>query len=836
MGTFSLRHVFRSLLKNPLLSGVAVLSLGIGLGANTAIFSLIDQLLLRMLPVERPQELVGIASRGSNYGANWGMNALSYPMYRDFRDKMTSFAGVICRFATPLSMGYGGRTERIQGELVSGNYFTVLGVRPSFGRVFSAEDDTKPDSNPVAVISYDYWKNRFASNPAVVGQTIYVNSYPMTVVGVSAANFKGVEIGTATQVFVPMSMVNEMVPLLGSQAGEDGMLENRRWHWTEVFARLKPGVSRFAAQAEASTLYKQIIQMEVQQKAFAKASEYTRQRFLSSTIDIFDGSIGRSDLRRQFSTPLYVLMGITALVLLIACANVANLLLAQATARQKEIAVRLAIGASRRQIIGQLMAESLVLSVSASIVGIAFAAGIDAILLRFVPTDTSLTITANLDGRVLAFSFVIGIITAFLFGLGPALQAARPRIGETLKNETGAAAGIVSAHLRKALVVVQVGLSLLLLIASLLFVRSLSNLQKLDPGFRVDHLITFSIDPTLNAYSTDKTFAFYRGLKDRLLGLPGVESLGYSTMRLLAGDEWDSSIKVEGYHAEQGELINPHFNSVSSDYFSTLKTALLSGRDFTTRDAADAPQVCIVNESFVKKYFPDGLAVGRHIGMGGNPATPTDIEIVGVVRDAKYENMREVIPRQVFRPTEQVKPASGVVFYVRTAQDPAVFYGSVRQIVREQDSNLPVYEMRTLEQQVDRSLVAERMISVLSAAFGVVATILASIGLYGVMSFSVARRSREIGIRMALGAEPGKVLKMVLRDVGVLVAIGVTIALPAYFALAKFVDSQLYGLSPNDPSSIAGATLLILAVAFVAGFMPARRAASVDPIQVLRYE
>jgi len=826
-----LRHAFRSIRKNPLLALVAVISLGLGIGANTAIFSLIDQLLLRMLPVQNPRELVQLAARGSHYGSNWGSNAMSYPMYRDFRDRNPVFTGLLCRFGTPLSLGYGGETERVEGELVSGNYFQVLGVRAALGRTFTPEDDLKPGAHPVAMLSYAFWQARFAADPAIVGRSINLNGYAMTVVGVAAPGFHGVEIGDATQVFVPVLMQKEMAPVMGRYY----KLEDRRGRWVNVFARLLPGVTLAKAKAALALLYKQIIEMEVQEAAFRNASEFSRQRFLESRMEVFDGATGRSNLRRQFTTPLYVLLALTGLVLVIACANVANLLMARATAREKEIAVRLALGASRGQIVGQLLVESLLVSLGATALGLWVASWLVRFLLTVFASETpQLMITAELDPRILGFSMALGFATALLFGLAPALQAVRPRLAETLQYEARSVLGGGHGRFRRALVVAQVGLSLLLLMACGLFVRSLANLKSVDPGFRVEQLVSFSIDPPTSGYSDERTRAFYQELRERLSALPFVESAGHGVMRVLDGNEWDSTVTVEGYQAQQGENMNPHFNAVSPGYFATLGIPLLSGRDFSVADASSAAKVCVVNETFARKYFSGGEAVGRHIGQGGDPDTPTDMQIIGVVKDANYETLREVIPRQVFIPFHQMENATGVVFYVRTTEEPTRFFGTVRAVIRELDGSLPVYALRTLEQQVDLSLVAERMIASLSLAFGGVASALAAIGLYGVMAFTVARRAPEIGIRIALGAQSRNVIGMVMREVGLLVLMGVAIAVPCYFALAGFVRSQLYGIGPSDPVSLTAAALVLSLLAGVAGYLPARRAARVDPLRVLR--
>ncbi len=555
-------------------------------------------------------------------------------------------------------------------------------------------------------------------------------------------------------------------------------------------------------------------------------------------MTVFDGATGRSYLRGQFRTPLYVLMGLTGLVLLIACANVANLLITRASARGKEIAVRFALGASRGQVWWQLMIESLVISAAATALGIWLGLWMVRLLLTFFAAETSqMMVTGDLDLRVLGFSIGIALLTSLLAGFAPALQAARAGISGTL---TEGAASVIGggrgARLRKALVVGQVGLSLLLLVTSGLFVRTLANLRNLDPGFEVEQLVSFKVDPFLSGYDDPQTRDFYGRLQERIKALPGVEATGYLVIRLLDGDEWDSSVTVEGYERTEGENMNPHFNAISPDYFNTLGTRFLAGRDFDRNDVVGTAKVAIVNKTFARRYFPDGDAVGRRMGQGIDPDTELDMEIVGVVADSMYENMRQDIPRQVFLPFDQRENAQGVVMYTRTTTNATAFFQCVRSSVRELDANIPVYGMRTLDEQVDRSLTTERMVASLSGAFGSLATILAIIGLYGVMSFSVARRAREIAIRMAFGAPAWNVVRMVMREVETLVVLGIAIAIPSYFALSGLIGSQLYGISSGDTGTLGGAVLLLTGVALLAGLLPALRAARQDPMLVLRYE
>ena len=820
----------RTFAKSPLFFIVAVCSLAFGIGTNTAIFTLTDQVLVRMLPVKEPEQLVMLSAIGRHYGSNMGWNRISYPMYQDFRDRNTVFSGMFCFRETEMCLSFGGGTERIAGELVSGNYFPVLGVHPAIGRLFTATDDQFQGSQPIAVLSYGYWQTRFASNPGIIGQKLTINGYPYTVIGVSQPEFSGTDPGYAPQVRVPMMMSSRINTHLD--------LNERRTRWVTAFGRLKPGVSLKEAKASLQPIFHQILNMEVRQKAFAKASPYMKHAFLQMSMDVLPASKGRSQLRRQFSKPLLVLMATVALVLLIACANVANLLIARATSRQKEIAVRLALGSGRRRIVCQLLVESLILSMIGGAAGLALAVWADKLLISFLPpSSTPLTLSSTPDWRILCFNIAVSVLTGIAFGLVPALHSTRQDVSEILKDQAAAVVGGFSNRTRKLLVVAQIALSLLLLIGAGLFIRSLQKLKELDPGFRTTNLLAFKVNPTLNGYTAERTKAFYQQLHEALDAMPGVEAASLAVVPVMEGDEWDQWVTIDSYSPKTGELPDPHMNFVSPDYFKTLQISLLAGRDFRRSDAGTStPKICIVNEAFAKKYFGTVNATGHKIGMGIDPGTKTDITVVGIARSTKYESMRDEIPTEVFRPYQQLDFATGVTAYVRTARDPDQMFSSIRKRVRDLDPNLPVFEMITLEKQMENSLVTERLVAILSTGFGLLATVLASIGLYGVMAYSVARRTREIGIRIAIGAAQRDVLWLVMRDVITMLAIGVAIALPGAWALSQSVRSQLYGIQPTDPFSILVATLTIGAVAILAGYLPAMRAAHVDPMRALRYE
>jgi predicted permease len=828
-----LRFAVRSFKKSPVFLGVAVLSLALGIGANTAIFTLVDQILLRLLPVKNPQQLVMLWGRGPHYGSNNGPHKLSYPMYEDFRDHNQAFSGMFCRWGTSFSVSSEGRTERVDGELVSGTYFPVLGVGAALGRVFTPDDDRVPGGHPVAVISYRYWLNRFGGSQDVIGKKLLVDGYPLTIVGVSRAGFDGTDPGSSPQIRVPVMMEAQLSP----QFAEFYSLKNRRGRWVNVFGRMKPGVTMTQAKAALQPFFHQMLEMEVREKDFATAAPETKKAFLSMWMELLPASKGESELRREFASPLLVLTALVGLVLLIACANVANLQVARATARQKEVAVRLALGASRSRIVSQLLVESLTLALAGGAVGLALAVWMDRALLNFLPAgDSPLTISTAPDWRILAFNLGISLLTGIVFGLAPALQSTRPNLAGTLKDQVGSIAGGTAVGLRKTLVAAQVALSLLLLIGAGLFIRSLSNLKGLDPGFRTANLIGFAVDPPMNGYRPERSLDFYRRLRESLDALPGVESSSLAVIPVLTGDEWDSSMAVEGFQHKATEAPDPHMQFISPDYFKTMNLPILLGRDFRMTDGRGAPKVCMVNEKFARRFFRNGLAIGRHIGMGGDPGTKLDIEIVGVVRDSKYESMREEVPLEVYRPYHQMEFVLGMYAYVRTARRPEQAFSGIRRVVNGLDPNLPVFEMKTIETQLEESLITERLVATLSAGFGALATLLAAIGLYGVMAYIVAQRTREIGVRMALGASGRDVVKLVMRDVFILTGIGIGIGLPAAWALTRMVRSQLYGIQPNDTPTIAAATLGIAFVALLAGYVPALRATRVDPMRALRWE
>jgi predicted permease len=827
--TGDLRLAIRGLRRSPLFATVATLSLALGIGANTAIFTLMDQILLRKLPVKDPDRLVMLYQQGSHNGSNMGTRMHSYPVYQDLQQRAEPLAEVMCRRLAPASVSTDNQTERVNAELVSGNYFSMLGVKPAIGRVFSSEEDDRVyGGHPVVVLSHDYWVRRFAGDPNVIGKKIFVNDYPMNIVGVSSAEFRGLDPTQSPQIRVPILMKRVMLPEWTWMRADD-----RRARWVQVFARLKPGYTVETAAAPVQLLFTQIRQYEITLPAAKDWSAYSRDQFMKGKMLVTSATTGFSPLRNDFSTGLIVLMCMVGLVLLIACANVANLLVARAFMRQKELAVRLSLGASPGRLIRQMLVESCVLSSVGGIVGIGLAVALTRTLLALVPTDGQpLSITARPDLRILTFTVVLTAATGIIFGLIPAIRASRSDPWTTLKDTMGSiAGGSGSLFLRKGLVTAQVALSFLLLFGAGLFVRSLQNLKTTNTGVALDNLVTFQLAPQLNGYDGVRGTQLYQELLDRLRGSAAVTSAALAVVPILSGSEWDNRTAVEGHKAADGEDMQAFMNALSPDYFKTMHIPMLEGRDFT--QLQKDPKIAIVNKRFATHFFGDKSAVGRHLGQNGGPNPKLDIEIIGVVDDSLYEGPRQGVRRQVFIPAWG---AGSATIYVRTTMGSSAAFALIRREVQALDRSLPVFETKTVQAQLDETLLTDRLVALLSAGFGMLATMLASIGLYGVMAFVVARRRKELGIRIALGAQRTAILWSVMQEVLILLSIGLAVGIPTGLGLGKFVSAELYGIQGHDPSVAAGTMLLLTIVSALAGLIPAHRASRVDPILALRYE
>jgi len=838
----NVRYGARQLRRNPLFATIAVLSLALGIGANTAVFTLLDQLVLRLLPVEAPERLVMIWPTGPILGSNEGTRAVSYPMYQDFQRHAEAFEFVSCRYFQQVAIDVGGAAELGNAELVSGNYFRALRIGPSVGRVFSSmADDRIYKGHPVVVLSDRFWIDRFGGDPNIVGKKILVNNYPMEVVGVAAPGFTGIDPSQSPHIWAPIQMKPLMTP------GSDN-LGNRRSQWVQVFARLKPGYTVESARASLQPLFHQILEGEAREPRVSKMPEYYRSRFLKRTLLVETAATGYSDVRRQYSTALIVLMGMAGLILLIACSNVASLLIARAAARQREIAVRLAIGAARRTLIGQLLVESTLVSVAGAALGIGLSVVAARALLSMLPNNgTLLMLRAEPDLRILLFSTVVALATGILFGLAPALQGTKLDILTTLKDAVGSiAGGGQSAKLPKALVAIQVALSFVLLIGAGLFARTLVNLKTSDTGIQnIENLITFKVDPAKSGYSVARICSFYTDAIREIRAIPGVRAAAYTMVPLLHGNERGSDIFVEGHQVKEGEDMHAYINGISPGYWQTMGIPLLAGRDFDGRDRFEPsgprklPTVAIVNRKFAEHFFGAGSPIDRHLGLGFDSKgvrRPLDVQIVGMVENSLYDGPRSGVRRQVFFTYLQANIPLPATFYVRTTMDSTAMSPVLRRAIARIDRSLPLYEMKTLDKQLDETLSTSRLIASLSVVFGALATVLAALGLYGVMAFTVAGRTKEIGIRIALGAQRGPVLWLVVREVLVLLGAGLAVGAPCVYLSSRYVSSQLFGVTPTDVWTCAGAIVVLGLVAAISGFVPARRASTIDPLTALRYE
>lgn len=811
-----LHYGVRMLRKNPGFTLIAVLTLALGIGANTAIFSLVDAVLLKLLPVKDPTQLVVLA-KTTPAGANGP--TFSYPLYKDLHERNQVFAGILAYAGVTFNLSGNGQTERVAGELVSGNFFSVLGVQPLLGRVFSDADNQAPGAHPVVILSHNFWQRRFARNPEVVGETVRLNGYSFTVVGVTPPGFFGVEVGAAPEVWVPMMMQPQV-------SEQKGRLQQRNNFWVKLLARLKPGVSQQQAQAATEALCQQINSEAPGQ------SPGLRSFLLQQHIQLRSASQGLSSLRSQFKRPLLILMGVVGLVLLIACANLANLLLARATARQKEIAVRLALGASRVRVVSQLLIESLLLSLLGGLVGLLFAFWATNFLLSFL-SQARFALELQPDLRVLGFNLSVAVLTGILFGLAPALQATRPNLIETLKNEIPTLSGGGSRfEMRKLLVVSQVALSLLLLIGAGLFVRTLQNLKGIDLGFQADKVLLLSLNPGLNGYNPEQVKNFYAQLLERVNAVPGVQSASFADMPLFGG-AWVDGLEVEGFKGAAGQDMTVSAKNVAPKFFETMGIQLRSGRDFSVQDGTNAPKVAIINETLAREFFGNEKPLGQRIGIGEKPQR----EIIGVIKDTKYSDLKGQVPRTVYIPLAQTAILGAErTLHVRTAGEPTNLIAAIRREVETLDQNLPVYNVRTFTELVAQTIYQERLIAMLSGFFGLLALLLSSLGLYGVMAYSVTRRTREIGIRLALGATQGTLLRLVVGQGLKLVLAGIALGLMVAASLTRLMSGLLFGVSPTDPLTFAAIAGVLLLAALLACLIPARRAMKVDPQIALRTE
>ena len=833
-----LRFSARSILRSPSFTATAVLSLALGIGATTALYSLIDQIVLRALPVDHPERLVLFDWNGEQLAETFGSGKLmSYPICHDLQQQKQFFDGVFCRAATTISFSSGGEPRLAAAELVSGTYFSVLGVSPALGRLLTINDDQVPGSSPVVVLSYDFWKSQFGNANDIVGRKVLVNQYPMTVVGVAPSTFHGIDVGEVPSVWIPAVMSAESIP------GFKTMLD-RRTRWMQILGRLKQNVSLTDAKAGLQPWFKAMLDEDTRRTDFSRFGAEQRGQFLRSTLDLTAAPDGYSVLRNDLSRSLWILFVATALLLALTCLNVAGLFLARGSARHREISTKLALGASRGRIGRQLLTDSVLLAFAGGLLGVAVTPIAVRAIIAFLPHDTAATdLRANIDVRLLLFAFLVSLVTGLLAGCAPALQAGRKSLDSSLRERGGTPSG--SLALRRALVTGQITFTLILVIAAGLFVRSLSGLLTKGPGFDTCSLISFGIKPSLNGYSGAREADLIRRVAEGLRDSSSIQASAIAHDQLLLGGAWSNSLTIQGRERYVTDR-EVQMNAVSPGFFAVLGVRIVAGRDFNEHDSLDVAPVdlplpvsksgqraVIVNQAFVKRYFGGRNPLGVRVAMGSAPDAKPDSEIVGVVENISYRNVREQWEQAYFPLGTEFQAAN---FYVRFRGTPESASRSIRMILHNADPALPISYFRTLDEQIDRSLNSERMLAALSSSFGTLALLLSLVGLYGVMSFVVTQRTREIGIRLALGATRVSTVWLVLSDAMLMITVGTAIALPCVWALGRLLQSQLYNVKPTDPITILTAALVLCSTALGAAFIPARRAAAVSPSDALRFE
>ncbi|MCM3874113.1 MAG: ABC transporter permease [Pyrinomonadaceae bacterium] len=825
----------RMLLKQPGFTLVIVITLALGIGANTAIFSLLDAVLLKSLPVQNPERLV-LFGKGQDGGLTNGFpnrscDLFSYPFYQQARQNKEVFADVASLLSIPWRVhgtvntnGSRGEIEQLDTQLVSGNYFSVLGVNSVLGRTFTEADDQTPGGHPVAMVSHAWWERRLGGDPSAIGKTITIDQTTYTIIGVAPKEFFGTNVGQAPDIWVPLAMEAQLPPAHWNERNDK---ESQSLY---IIARLKNGVSTEQAGAAVSLLFKQFWQEQLG----AQPSAERLQDLQRASVELTPAGRGLSEIRREFSLSLKILMAVVVVVLLIACANIANLLLTRAAARQKEFAVRLAIGAGRIRLIRQLLTESVLLAGLGGIAGVFLAWWGSRLLLLLASTGSeSLPLDVTPNARILGFTLLASLLSAVIFGTAPALRAARIEPNSALKGGRGAVQATSQSLLGKTLVVVQVSLSLLLLVGAGLFVRTLINLQNVPTGFNPRHVMLFSIDTAATGYKDEQMPPLLHEVEERVKAVPGVEAASFSFFIFNQGG-WTSRAFTSEPDLPPGVSRTVRQNVVGPDYFTTMGIPLVLGRGFGPQDTDKSQKVAVISEAMAQRFFPNSSPIGKRFGTGG-PESRGQVEIIGVVKDARYQSVTEQWQPMAYYPhAQRSQPLDN--FVVRFSGPPDAVIPQVRQVIKQVNGSLPVDEVVSLSEHIGRSLVPQKLIARLASFFGLLALLLACVGLYGVLSYAVERRTNEIGIRMALGAQSRNVLLLILREAMLLVALGLIVGLPAVFATTRFASTLLFGLSPTDPLSVSVAAILLLVVAMVAGYIPARRATKVNPLVALRYD
>ncbi|HTW45489.1 MAG TPA: ABC transporter permease [Acidobacteriaceae bacterium] len=829
----NMRHALRQLRKSPGFTLTVVITLALGIGANAAVFTLFDQVLLRMLPVEKPQQLVRFEFKGSFSGSASSFgggieNYFSYPMYKDLRDQNKVFSGMLAAMRTNIGLTWQNHAADKDAEVVSGNYFQVLGLKPALGRLLTPQDDTAAGANPVLVLSYNYWRSRFAARPDVVGQTVQVNGHPFTVIGVAPENFESAIGGYEPGAFVPISMCDVAMPWMATRHN----LTNHQSIWLTIVARLKPGVTREQAQTSLAPLWHSLRAYEL--TLYPHASARFKRRFLDEThLLVLNDSRGFSPGRSDLKTPLIILMSMAGLLVLMCAINVATLLLLRAVARAREMAMRYALGAKRGRITGQLLTEGVLIGVMGALGGVALAPVVAKTLVHLLVNASpgSEPYSASVDTTMLLFALGVGVAASVLFSLAPVLHFMRPNLVEALRQNTGTASK-GSQRFRKIAVGAQIALSVVLLGGAGLFVRTLDNLRAQSLGYNTRHLLQFSLDTGSAGYSEQQKPAIIQRALDAIQQIPGVTEAAGTTDPVLDQDMSINGYKIAGYKPKEGESMDFESPYVTAGYFAALEQPILAGRAFTAADAKGAEKVAVVNLAFAKKFFGSAQdALGGMIGQD-----KPDARIVGVVGDTRHYDLRTVLGPAVYHPYPQMEHPTDVQMYVRTAQAPEAVEPAIRKAMQELDPLLVVDGMNTMQQQVSISAGDERALAILAAGFSGLAMLLAGVGLYGVLAYATEQRKREIGVRLALGAQRRRVVMVVVREMALVTAISVAVAVPVVVALARLFQSQLYGVKTYDPAALGGALVVTALMVALAAAIPARRAAGVQPMQALREE
>jgi len=833
-----IRQALRQFRKSPAFTLTVIVTLALGIGANAAVFALFDQVLLRMLPVQQPKELVRFEWTGtfsgsaSSFGGDTD-NYFSYPMYKDLRDQSQAFAGMLAADRTGVGVSWHNQAESKDAEVVSGNYFQLLGLKPALGRLFTQQDDTGRNANPVIVLSYDYWKSRFAASRDVVGQTVLINGHSFTILGVAPENFVSVIGGYKPGVFIPISMVDIAMPWMAPR--DD--LNNHQSLWLTLVARLKPGVSRSQAEASLAPLWHSLRAYEL--TLYKSRSERFRRNFVeSSHLKVLDDSTGFSPGRTELKTPLLILMSMAGLLVAICAINVATLLLLRAAGRAREMSMRYALGAKRSRIVLQLLTEGGLLGVGGAAAGIALAPVVAKTLVRLITgaQPGSEPYSASIDARILLFTLAISIVVSLLFSIAPVLHFLSPNLAGALRQNTGTATK-GSQRFRKFAVGAQIALSVLLLGGAGLFLRTLENLRHQPVGFNTSNLYTFGLDPTSSGYGEDRTPQILSGALDALRAVPGVAYVSATTDPELSGDTNGSSFTVQGYKPSEDEVLHFEEPWVMPDYFAALRQPLLAGREFNASDGPGQPKVAIVNLTFAKKFYGSAQnALGRSVAEGRGDDVHPDTTIVGVVGVIKHADLRTDMKAAVYRPYLQQKHPGGVQVYLRAAQPPESVEAAIRRTIHQLDATLVVDGLFTMDQQINASASDERALAILAVGFSLLAMLLAAVGFYGVLAYSTEQRTREIGVRLALGSQRSSVVLLVVREMAIIAAVATAVALPSIVALARLFRSQLYGVTTFDPITLVAAVALTAAMVTLAAALPARRAASIQPMQALRTE